>query len=389
MWIRRHLPQSWTRAGLLFDLSDFLCWKATGSHQRSQCTLTCKWTYLPHAGGWQHDFLQLVGLEDLLEKGGLPTEATRIGTDIGPLTAEAAAALGLTEACRVGMGLIDAHAGALGVIGSLEGDASVPGGHLTLVGGTSSCVMAVSADPRPIRGIWGPYLGAVLPSTWLNEAGQSATGSLLEHIIRSHAAGGEPNPAMHTAILLRIAELRETQGDVFAARLNLLPDFHGNRSPLGDPMALGVVSGLSLDQSFDGLCRLYYRAAVAIALGVRHILEELAAHGYDTRSLRVTGGHVHNPLLMELYADVNDAVLLEPNSIDATLLGTAMAAAVAADLYPDLGTAASAMVARNIEHRPRPGGRARFDLDYGIFLEMIRQREEIDRLVSAAAVVDP
>jgi FGGY-family pentulose kinase/HAD superfamily hydrolase (TIGR01509 family) len=381
MWLKTHLPQSWARAGLLFDLADFLCWKATGSAQRSQCTLTCKWTYLPHAGGWQRDFLAMVGLEDLLEKGGLPAAATPIGADIGSLTAEAAAALGLTEACRVGMGLIDAHAGALGASGP---ENMSPAGPLTLVGGTSSCVMALSTVPRPIRGIWGPYLGAVLPDAWLNEAGQSATGALLEHIIRSHPAGGEPSAAMHTAILLRVAELRQAEGRAFAARLHLLPDFHGNRSPLADPMALGVISGVSLDESFDGLCRLYYRAAVAIALGLRHILETLAASGYNTRTLRVTGGHVHNPLLMELYADVTDALLLEPNSIDATLLGTAMAAAVAADLYPDLATASSAMAAKTIEHKPRPEGHPRFDLDYGIFREMLRQRQEIDRLISVA-----
>ena len=37
-----------TQAGYIFDLTDFLTWKATGSLARSQCTLTCKWTYLAH-----------------------------------------------------------------------------------------------------------------------------------------------------------------------------------------------------------------------------------------------------------------------------------------------------------------------------------------------------
>jgi ribulose kinase len=153
-------------------------------------------------------------------------------------------------------------------------------------------------------------------------------------------------------------------------------------------MALGVISGLSLDESFDGLCRLYYRAAVAIALGVRHILETLAANGYDTSVLRVTGGHAHNPLLMELYADVTGVLLLEPDSIDATLLGTAMAAAVAAGLYPDLTAASSAMAAEVIEHKPRPDHHARYELDYGVFREMLRHRKEIERLISPATV-DP
>ena len=44
MWLKRHLPASWRRVGLAFDLADFLSWTATGNPARSQCTLTCKWS---------------------------------------------------------------------------------------------------------------------------------------------------------------------------------------------------------------------------------------------------------------------------------------------------------------------------------------------------------
>ncbi|ODN71005.1 Glycerol kinase [Methylobrevis pamukkalensis] len=125
MWLKRHLPHSWARAGLIFDLADFLAWKATGSEARSVCTLVCKWTYLAHeAEGWQRDFLRAVGLDDLLQKGGLPAHASAVADDLGPLSPAAAEALGLTTRCRVGAGMIDAHAGALGVIGALARGAS-------------------------------------------------------------------------------------------------------------------------------------------------------------------------------------------------------------------------------------------------------------------------
>ena len=48
MWLKRQLPESWDKAGYFFDLADFLTWTASGSLARSQCTLTCKWTYLAH-----------------------------------------------------------------------------------------------------------------------------------------------------------------------------------------------------------------------------------------------------------------------------------------------------------------------------------------------------
>jgi FGGY-family pentulose kinase/HAD superfamily hydrolase (TIGR01509 family) len=382
MWLKRHLPQTWQQAGYFFDLADFLTWKASGSLARSQCTLTCKWTYLGHTEpGWQRGFLADVGIPDMIERGSLPEKASPIGADLGPLTPAAAEALGLTSNCRVGVGLIDAHAGALGVLGGFAGDASTLHRHLGLIAGTSSCIMALSSEARPTAGVWGPYYGAVLPDCWLNEAGQSATGALLDHIIRWHGAGGEPTSAMHKAIADRVMVLRQSEGLQLARRLHVLPDFHGNRSPLADPDALGVISGLSLDSSFDSLCRLYWRTAVGIALGVRHILDALNEKGYAIDTLHITGGHTKNPLLMELYADATGCTVVVPAAEDAVLLGTAMVAATAAGLHKSLPLACAAMQQGGRAREPRPGSAGQFDKDYAVFLEMHRQRQVIDAMV--------
>ena len=381
MWLKRNLPDTWNKAGYLFDLADFLTWKASGSLARSQCTLTAKWTYLAHEEqGWRRDFFDLVGLDDLFEHGNLPEKASAVGADLGPLTAQAAAELGLTEKCRVGAGVIDAYAGALGVLGGFAGDEKNIGRHLALIAGTSSCVMAMSPDPQPFPGVWGPYYGAALPNLWLSEGGQSATGALLDHIIRWHGAGGEPDAAMHARIAARVAELRAMEGEGLAARLHVLPDFHGNRSPLADPHAVGVVSGLTLDSSFDSLCKLYWRTAVGIALGVRHVLEALNENGYLIDTLHVTGGHTKNPLLMELYADATGCTVIEPLADEAVLLGTGMVAATAAGLFPSLNAACLAMQQGGKTRETNRHSAARFDRDYRIFLEMHRQRQALDAI---------
>jgi FGGY-family pentulose kinase/HAD superfamily hydrolase (TIGR01509 family) len=375
MWLKRNLPETWQKAGHIFDLADFLTFKASGRLDRSQCTIACKWAYLPQQGGWQHDLLERVGLDDLIDRGALPAQATAVGADLGPLLPEAADALGLTTSCRVSTGLIDAYAGAIGVLAGQADSRS----HAALIAGTSSCLMAISDEPQPIPGGWGPYLGAALPGRWIVEGGQSATGALLDHLIRWHAAGGEPDRAMHARICRRVAELREQDSDL-APRLHVLPDFHGNRSPLADPHAVGVISGLTLDASFDSLCRLYWRTAVGIALGVRHILEALNASGYAIDTLHVTGGHTRNPLLMELYADATGCTVIEPAPDDAVLTGAAIAAATAAGFYPDVASACRAMQRRGSVRRPNAESRGRIERDYRIFLEMHRQRKALDLL---------
>ncbi len=252
--------------------------------------------------------------------------------------------------------------------------------HLGLIGGTSTCTMALSRQPRPVPGVWGPYFGAVLPELWLNEGGQSATGALLDHIIQWHGAGGEPSAATHKKIVERIQVLRKEEGEHFAERLHVLPDFNGNRSPLANPRAVGVISGLTLDASFDSLCRLYWRTCVGIALGVRHILDAQAKEGYAIDTLHVTGGHTRNPLLMELYADATGCTVVEPSAEDAVLLGTGMVAATAAGLYPDLPAACAAMQQGGTSHQPDPAKRAAYDRDYRIFLQMHEDRKALDRI---------
>ena len=101
MWLKRHLPEHWPRYARILDLADFLTFKASSANDRSCCTVTCKWTYLAHEQpGWQADFLNQMGLNDLMERASLPPLATAIGAPLGKLTEQAAADLGLHHQLR-------------------------------------------------------------------------------------------------------------------------------------------------------------------------------------------------------------------------------------------------------------------------------------------------
>ncbi len=382
LWLKRHLPASWVRLGLALDLADFLTWRACGRLAVSACTVTCKWAYLNHEEpGWQLDLLERIGLGDLPAKARLPARAAAIGSAAGNLTAEAAAELGLTARCVVGVGLIDAHAGGLGLLGGFEPAAL--NARLAMIAGTSTCHMAVSPEPRLVPGVWGPYFGAMIPGLWLNEGGQSATGALLDHVLDWHAEGRSLGPDRHARIVARIEELLVAEGPALARDLLVLPDFHGNRSPLADPSARGAIHGLSLDSSFDSLARLYYATAVAIALGTRHILDALDAKGYAIRFLHLTGGHVANPILVRLYADATDRIVVLPGEPDSVLLGTAAVAAAAAGLYASPVAAAKAMVRPGREIAPAPATRAHFAAQYRRFLLLHEQRRALAVLGAA------
>ena len=231
LWLKRQLPATWSRLAFAFDLADYLAWRATGNPARSRCTLTCKWNHLPQATpAWPHDFLAAVGLA----RSDRPRRAAGdrgAGRDRPrPARARGRARARPHPGTRVAAGMIDAHAGALGVLGHRA--ASPTSADAALIGGTSACVMAFAAAPRPIPGIWGPYLDGALPGLWLSEGGLSAAGALLDHLLRLH--GRDPDAATHARIIARVAELRAAEPDL-AAGMHVVPDFHGRRSPDPDP----------------------------------------------------------------------------------------------------------------------------------------------------------
>jgi len=97
-----------------FDLPDWLTYQATKDDTRSVCSLTCKCSYIP-TSGWQEDFFQQIGLQELYEReyAQIGAKTTReilvAGMPVGKgLSKSAAKELGLVEGTAVGSALIDA-----------------------------------------------------------------------------------------------------------------------------------------------------------------------------------------------------------------------------------------------------------------------------------------
>lgn len=382
LWLKEHLPASWQRTARFFDLPDFLTYRATGDETRSLCSTVCKWTYLGQRGGngagWSREFFQQIGLGDLAAE-----NFRRIGQTIRPmgtplgggLTARAAKELGLIAGTPVGGSIIDAHAGGLGMLGAkLGGRAPTSAAlnrRLALIGGTSSCHMAVSAQPRFIRGIWGPYFSAMIPGLWLTEGGQSATGALIDHVIFSHAAAAglrleakRSGRTIYELLNARLDTLAESERAPFPAaltrELHILPDFHGNRSPRADPTLRGVMSGLTLSATADDLARRYLAAIQAVAYGTRHIIEEMNRRGYAIDTLLICGGGTKNPVFLREHADITGCRLVLPAEPEAVLLGSAVLGAVAGGEHATVLGAMQSMNAAGRIIAPTRGAVARF-----------------------------
>lgn len=383
LWLRERLPESFRRAARFFDLPDFLVYRASGADVRSLCTTVCKWTYRGAEGRWDESFFRAAGLGELADEG-----FARIGRDVRPmgeraggLSERAAAELGLAPGTAVAVAIIDAHAGGLGLLGAREGEGPIDlERRLALIGGTSSCHMAVSAEPRFLEGIWGPYWSAMVPGTWLTEGGQSATGALLDHVVTSHARGAElareaerEGASVYALLNRRLDALASAVAfpAELTRELHVLPYFHGNRSPRADPTLRGMISGLRLTDSVDALALLYLATMQAIAHGTRHIVDAMNAGGYRIDTLVACGGDTKNPVFVREHADASGCRVILPAEREAVVLGAAMLGAVASGEMPDLVTAMRTMNRADVVVHPSgPEVRAYHEAKHRVFHRM-------------------
>lgn len=410
LWVKENLQESWAVAFRWMDLSDWLTYRASGDDTRSLCTVVCKWTYLGHAHmqqmtsknslateacGWDDVFWQEIGLGDLVEG-----SYAKIGRSVAfpghplgsGLTVTAAKELGLLEGTPVGTALIDAHAGGVGVMEGVpdaeeasESDESLCN-RMVLVCGTSTCHMAVSKKKIFIPGVWGPYWSAMIPEFWLTEGGQSATGALLEYIIENHAAApilANRAASQKLSIYELLNNLLETLADssipfksALTKDLHVLPDFHGNRSPLADPKSKGMICGLTLSNSEKDLALLYLAVVQSIAYGTRHIIEHCNAHGHKIETLIACGGLSKNEVFIQEHADIIGCPVILPRERETVLLGAAVLGSVASKQFESVHHAMKVLNAPGLVVEPSKDEHVKkyHDAKYKIFQSLYKQQ---------------
>jgi ribulose kinase len=202
--------------------------------------------------------------------------------------------------------------------------------------------MVLSKTAHYVPGIWGPYYGAVLPEMYLNEAGQTATGSILKLVLDMKP---ETSIAI-TSLLDRFdneTDLLEVPNMV--KDVHVWPDYHGNRSPLADSTMKGAIVGLTLDFLSDEFQPTLYLAHVfALAYGTRFIVETLQENGHKPINMVFAcGGLAKNLIYIQAHADVLNVPVVVPNCDESVALGAALLAAVAAKEYPTLSEAMAAL----------------------------------------------
>jgi FGGY-family pentulose kinase len=356
LWLKRHDLSRYGRAERLVECTDWFMYRLTGDWTLSLNHVTVKWNYSRPDGGWSRELLRRVGLDDL--PGKWPGSVVPLGKGASRLSAAAAGELGLLPGTPVAQGGIDAYLGMLGM-------GAVGAGDLAMVMGSSTCHLAMSERGLFGSGMLGCYPDAVVEGLYTLEGGQTSTGSILNWY-RQHFAGHEEAEARRTG--RNVYDLLDAKAAAVppgCEGLVCLDYWQGNRCPLKDPRARGVLWGLTLSHGAGHVFRSIYEAT---AFGTRHIVEDLRAHGFTLQRLFAGGGGARSRLWVQIHADVLGLPIHLPRESEACALGSALVVAVHAGHYPNLDEAARHMVQTAAVVEPRPENRRAYDYAYAKYV---------------------
>ena len=236
---------------------------------------------------------------------------------VGRVTPDAAAATGIPAGTPVIGGTTDGAAEAIGA-------GVVEAGDLMVSYGSTSALVLVADQYRPIPGLW-MTRGAKSDEFVLTTA--LATSGSITSWFREQFARELPQVTLADTGEAHAQLSREAEASPPGARgLLLLPYFSGERSPFSDPHARGVVAGLSLSHERGDL----YRAVLeATAFGIRHNLEAMAGCGTTVRRVRAVGGGTASRLWLQIVSDVTGLVQEIPERLMGASYGDAFLAATA------------------------------------------------------------
>lgn len=332
-WIAQHEPAAYSRAERLFMPASYLAFRLTGEyvldhHSASQSTPL----YDAPGEQWHTTWARRVAP-------GIVLPSLRWPGEVAGLTTQEVA--GIPAGTPVITGTIDAWSEAVSVGAQEPGD-------LMLMYGTTMFLIATVPTPLRSRTMWGT-VGA-FPGTH-NLAGGMATSGAVTAWLRDLTASD------YTTLLAEAG--RSGPG---AGGLLMLPYLAGERTPIQDPDARGVVVGLTLTHTRGDL----YRAALeATAFGVRHNVESLRHSGAAVGRVVAVGGGTQGDLWTQIVSDVTG---LEQTIPSVTVGASYGAARLAAQAHGDTDTATWNPPARAVH--PDAAQASLYDAFYADYLDL-------------------
>ena len=289
LWIKKNEPEVYKKARWFVDATTFIVARLTSrvviDHFSAGCMVPM---YDPWSNKWSDrfckDFVNLEQLPEILWSHELA----------GRVTSKASELTGLAEGTPVSVGTIDAGAEALSV------GVTKPGEMMMMYGSTIFMIQVTDNDQAREKRLWaGPYL---FPGTWCLLAGMATSGSLTRwfrdqfapELVAAEKSGGA------SAYAELVKEAAETKPG--AEGVIVLPYFSGERTPVMDPRAKGMIFGLSLTHTRGHIFRAILEG---MGHGVKQHVDLFSSIGARPKTIKSVGGGTKNSIWLQAISDIS------------------------------------------------------------------------------------
>ena len=160
--------------------------------------------------------------------------------------------------------------------------------------------------------------------------------------------------------------------------LLMLPYLSGERTPIFDSKARGLIAGLSLSHTRGDM----YRALLeGTAYAIRTNIEAMRKAGAELNHVIAVGGGTLNNLWMQIVSDVCGLLQIVPKKTIGACYGDAFLAGLAVGAVEEIGELNQTWVKHDKRIKPDIGKKQLYDQYYRLFGELYRQsKESIHRL---------
>ncbi len=361
MWIRRHEPEVWSRTRWILNGSGYLNLRLTGARTIDVYDASIFGPFFdPHTLAWSTDVAPLVAPVEMMP---VPTWTSDVA---GRVSAEAARETGLASGTPVITGTADAAAEAVGA------GLTAPGDMMLMYGSSTFFILRTEGLMAP-RGFWASRF---LEKDAFVVAGGTATAGSLTRWFRDNFAERELSAERSGGANAYAALAQLSSASPPGSRgLVVLPYFSGERTPLNDPDARGMIFGLTLGHSRADI----YRAVLeSVGFSIRHNIEALRAEGCRASRILAVGGGTKNSAWMRIVSDIAGIEQIVPSRQIGASYGDAFLAGIGVGMFT--GTSEARRWARAGETvRPDPRHRPVYDAAYGLYRELYERNADAMR----------
>ncbi len=348
LWVKENEPEVWERADCVMGSYDWINYKLTGVK-----SLEMNWAVESGAmdirtGKWLQKDLDRFGID-----GKLLPPVNESGKVIGHTKAEWEELLGIPQGTPVIAGSADHVASTLAAGITKKGDLLIKFGG---AGDILYCIDEIETNEK----LFFDY--HIVPEEYLLNGCMASSGSLVKWFTKDIIHQDSPD-------VFDQLDAQAKSVPPASDGLVILPYFLGEKTPIFDPTARGVMFGLTLSHTNGHIFRAILESVI---YGFRHHVEVLKEMGYEPERIMATNGGAKSKFWCQIAADILGKTIRSYPSHPGSALGVAFLAGMSVGVFQNWEEIEKFLTDFRV-FEPNPQAVKIYDKSYAIYRNLYQQ----------------